>query len=234
LLLAFLGWAVVIAFYVKGVLRRRGSLVPLGFIGLMLLCSIAVAVSFPVSTRTSSTDRLLYFPSVFLCVAAAMIVAELAGTRLKGVLLVGVVVAGSLWGIMVNSWNWRVASDSTGRILGLARELSGSGIHLYLINVPDEHLGAYMLAGVLDDALLVNGVDTAMVTQVNVLLKEDDGVRGRIRPVPDSGGRSIFPGVRVEEAGQGQLLIRYAGRLWRASGTDQVWYWDREAWRRLE
>jgi hypothetical protein len=102
------------------------------------------------------------------------------------------------------------------------------------LNVPDEHQGAYMLAGVLDEALLINGVDTSRVHQVNILRKEDKGVKGRILPEYGSGGVYVFPGTRLVKTDDGRSLILHAGKTWYRTGTDQVWYWDRVSFRRLE
>jgi hypothetical protein len=234
LFVALAGWGTVVFFYVRSVRARKASLVPFGVIALLFLCSLVVAVSFPVSTRTTSTDRLLYFPSVFICIALSLMVSELATGRIKRMAAVAVLGIGGLWGIMETNRNWSFASDSTTRILAVARELSGAGRHVFLLNVPDEHKGAYMLAGVLDEALLINGADTSRVHQVNLLLKEERGVEGRIRPVSKGDGLYIFPGVRINRVDSATSRIRYLGREWICRAGDQIWYWDRAEFRRLE
>ena len=227
-------WGTVIFLYVRSVRVRRASLVPFAAIAMVFICSLVVAASFPVSTRTTSTDRLLYFPSVFLCIALSMMVSELATTRVKRMLAVGVLGLCGLWGIMVTIRNWAFASASTTRILSVSRDVSREGTHVFLLNVPDEYNGAYMLAGVLDEALLINGADTSRVHQVNILLKEDRGVEGRIRPVSDRDGLYIFPGVRIYRMDSAKSRIRYSGKEWVCGAADQIWYWDRVEFRRLE
>lgn len=232
--IALLAWVTAILFFVRSIRRTKASIVPFLGITLLFLCSLLVAVSFPVSTKTTSTDRLLYFPSVFLCIGASMMVSELAATTVKRVGVVGFLGICGLWGIRDTNRNWAFASMSTTRILSVAREGSDAGIHVYILNVPDEHEGAYMLAGVFNEALLINGVDTARVHQVNMLLKEQKGEDGRINPAYDKGGVYIFPGVRVIKADGSHTMISYAGREWAATGRDQIWYWDRESFRQLQ
>lgn len=234
LFVALVGWLAVIVLYVRSLRKRMMSLAPFGLIALVFMCSLMVAVSFPVSTRTTSTDRLLYFPSVFLCIALSMMVSELASGKLKRVLAVVVLGVFGLWGIMSTNKNWSFASASTTRILGVARELSNAGTHVLLLNVPDEHNGAYMLAGVLEEALLINGIDTSRVHQVNILRKEDRGVEGRIRPISDRDGWYIFPGVRISRKDNSISRILYSGQEWICGAGHQIWYWDRAEFKQLK
>lgn len=231
---ALLGWGTVIFLYLRSVWVRKASLIPAMTIALLFMFSLVVAVTFPVSTRTASSDRLLYFPSIFVCIALSMMVSELVTGNVKRMLAVGVLGLCGLWGIMVTNRNWSFSSASTTRILAVSRELSREGTHVFLVNVPDEHKGAYMLAGVLDEALLINGVDTAFVHQVNILLNEGTRGTGRIQPVFDREGLSIFPGVRIYRMDSARIRILYSGKEWVCGKGDQIWYWDRFDLRRLE
>jgi hypothetical protein len=208
--------------------------------GLFLLLAAAgiLPVVAAVSSRTSESDRLLYFPSVFLCCMIAYVVVALC--RKRGWLLV---VSSVLLGYMVfflekNNGNWLRASAIVRDILTVTAA-QPEGSRLFVINLPDENEGAYIFREGFREAVLLGGGDTAGLVVVNHLTREQclstpdsiamegadgSGGGGGIR----GGEMHIAPGVTIRRWGEDSLWIRTgAGATWLAGKKDRILYWNK-------
>jgi hypothetical protein len=185
-----------------------------------------------VSTRTSESDRLLYFPSVFLC----GILAFLPVTLVKGRFAQTGVVAGVLIYMLIfleeGNRNWVRASDMTRAVLKVARG-EPKGKRLLIVNLPDELRGAYIFRLGFPEAMELigrNDKNTLIISHLTweQWYKTPDSIRAEMT----GDGIRIPPGVRISRmAGDSVLVEGSAGEsgdtTWRAGGGDDLFYWNK-------
>jgi protein O-mannosyl-transferase len=191
-----------------------------------------------VSTKTSESDRMLYFPSVFLCCGLSFLLIRLLG---NGRLLRGVVIL--ILGYMVlflerGNTNWIHASAITRQILGVVgRQPARSRV--FVMNLPDEYDGAYIFRLGFPEAVLMSGRDTAGLTVVNHLTRDKArGAPGRIGLQRGPGGEVyIAPNVTIRPWKSDSLQIDWVESLpdggkhrmlWLAAKEDKFLYWDKK------
>jgi protein O-mannosyl-transferase len=141
----------------------------------MLVISCIVPLVGGVSTRTSESDRLLYFPSVFVCMTwAFVIVFQVTHKNLQRLLIFSTIVY-NLFFLELNNLNWRKASSVTSSIVEKANEetLSGNSGRIFFVNVPDEIEGAYVFRMGFSDAMKLYGLDLNRFVDVNYLSRNE-------------------------------------------------------------
>ena len=135
------------------------------------LISLLIPIAFGVSTRTSEGDRLLYFPSCFICmllISAILLIFKNASVRwlwFSGITIY------FLCFLEINNMRWVKASKAAESILETVRN-SGTK-NVILINVPDELEGAFVFRNGLVKALEINKRDTSKVKIMNYLKRAD-------------------------------------------------------------
>jgi hypothetical protein len=141
------------------------------------LVSMLVAFSFPVSTKTSESDRLLYLPSMFLCsIFAYAIVVFLRSLIIRGGVVVLYCSAGAL-GIFQNASHWQIASKQTLEIIASVARYAEKGKNVYVINLPDQVQGAFVFRNGFYPALLLNKVDTTGIRLGAAIIQNSEGSR---------------------------------------------------------
>ena len=152
--------------------RRPGAFMKTyGRLAIAFTLSMAAPVVFGISTRTSEGDRLLYFPSCFLCMLASAVVFGLVEKKWMRWSLVALFVIGSVYFIQGNNQRWRVASLTAVTILDTLR--ASSADRTILINVPDEWEGAFIFRNNFDRALVINRIRPSGVIVNNYLMRLD-------------------------------------------------------------
>ncbi len=202
-----------------------------------LLCAaVVVPVLSAVSTRTSESDRLLYFPSVFVCCILSYLVVLLQKER-RWVVLVSVLLLGyMIFFLEKNNRNWVRASDMTRDILDVTGR-QPAGAKIFVIGLPDERDGAYIFRLGFPQALLIGGRDTAGLVIVSHLKREEwlaepDSIR--VNGVGGAGGvLFISPGTTIRRWGMDSVEVENAGRSWLAGRADRVLYWNKKGLREL-
>jgi hypothetical protein len=210
---------------------------------LMVGISCILPILAGVSTKTSESDRLLYFPSVFLCCGLSFLLVGLLGygVRLKvaAVLLLGYMVVF----LEKGNLNWMGASAITRNILQVTGR-QPAGRKLFIINLPDEKDGAYIFRLGLPEAVLLSGRDTAGLVIMSHLTREQwlatpdsTGVErtGGIGGV-DGHGWEIYiaPAIMIRRWGRDSLWIErnsVAGKekqYWLAGKEDRLLYWNKK------
>lgn len=207
---------------------------PLVLIFLSLLLAIIIPVSFPVSTRTSETDRLLYFPSVWICLLIAFLIFHLCRHRYLLFIAIFWTLGASVYFLDLNQRNWREASRITRSTLSQLKQKTGEGRAVVLINLPDEHKGAFIFRMGFQEALLMDGIDTSRVKVINLLKPQDQP--DPVRLTPSSAQRAqLPPGIELLLS-EDQLTIRKgATDRWKGK-VDQVavGYWDKQDWQWID
>jgi protein O-mannosyl-transferase len=214
--------------------RRTNTTGPLVTILLLLFISMIVPVVFPVSTRTSETDRLLYFPSVFVCILIALLLLTLlqrTTMRYAGVAIVSIYF---LVFLQLNNRNWQWASAITDKILSSIRENSGAG-KMYIINLPDEYNGAFIFRLGFEEALMINGIDTARVKKANILYRDEAyGSPVINEPVFYNGLAEFYPAVKVSPAAGGRKTITGRSFQVEVKEGEAIWYWNNVELKKLQ
>ena len=166
---------------------------------LSLLFALAVPISFSISTRTSESDRFLYFPSVFFCLLVAIIVINCSRRIYVRSLITVLISIYFLINLQLNNKNWKTSSEQTRKIINKMREVSAlNRSHTLIINLPQEYRGAFVFQNGFADALLINGIDTSGIVVVNQLTIEQMANLGAsITPVYRNDSITIEPVVKL-------------------------------------
>ncbi|HWK03921.1 MAG TPA: hypothetical protein VNS58_09845 [Puia sp.] len=213
------------------------------FLKLFVLLAITCAVPFlsGVSTRTSESDRFLYFPSCFLCCGISFLLVNLVRERRS---LYGWVLTLLIYQVLfleLNNRNWIRASGITGDILASIVS-QGSAKRIFVVNLPDEWEGAFIFRLGLPEALLMKGIDTSRLVIVSHLPRDQSlPLPDSILPIRAAGEVRIAPDVRVfrqgtdsfriSHTGNGKFLLETGQKVtesWLAGKSDVFLYWNKK------
>jgi protein O-mannosyl-transferase len=161
---------VVLHFYVSKKYRSIRALFHMyQKIEVSFLIAMAIPMVFGISTRTSEGDRLLYFPSLFLCMLLAFV--GLSVINLNKFRSVYFLLLFSFFSyfLYVNNRQWERASAAVSTVFNVINDSKGK--KLYLVNVPDELEGAYVFRNGFKRSLVLMGYDTSKVIAVNFLTR---------------------------------------------------------------
>jgi hypothetical protein len=202
------------------------------FLKIMLLLALAcsVPVLSGVSTKTSESDRFLYFPSLMLCTGIGyVLVSRIRQVRLFAAVSL-LICLYHLFFLEKNNANWTKASDITRNILQKIKSLKNTK-ETYLINLPDEYEGAYIFRHGLKEALTIDHTDSAGLVIINHLQREQmRNLPALLRPVKKDGTTFIPPAVSISEAAGEAGRIRQAeGSLYLTPPKESlVLYWNNQ------
>jgi hypothetical protein len=244
---------VIVVFHFLLWKRRPGAFMKTyGRLGIAFILSMAAPVVFGISTRTSEGDRLLYFPSCFLCMLACVVVFGLMEKKWMRWSLVALFVAGSVYFIQENNQRWRVASATVEAILDTLK--ASPADRTILINAPDEWEGAFIFRNNFDRALLINRIRPSGVIVNNYLMRLDylpvkgaigvtgsvDGVTGTADSAAGGGGDgkdslSIYPVTSIVRRGEFIEVgnVRTGARERVPLAGTRLYYWDKVRLKRV-
>jgi len=202
---------------------------------LIELISIIIPIAFGVSTRTSEGDRLLYFPSCFICMLIACIILWLTQSKAIRIIWFAAISIYFLCFLELNNRRWVSASKAAVSILDSVHNRGGKNI--ILINVPDELEGAFVFRNGLVKALLVNKIDTSDVKIMNYLKRPDYLKAGKTIPAIERDSTiDIYPDFLIlEQACPDLLLTNSRNNSSQSVRKDRnlIYYWNKEALIRL-
>lgn len=233
--------------------RRSRERLYLGVLILLLAISCVIPVLADVSTRTSESDRLLYFPSVFLCCILAFLVVVLVKRKLWRRGIAAAVLLYMVVFLERTNANWLKGDAITRNILRVGgRGMGDRGVvgpasqpgRIFLINLPDEQEGAFifrhgfpeawrMMGGggvVLGPGPVMGSEAVIGLIVVNHLTRDEAlGLSGPVTATWEGDSLRIPPAVTVRRVGRDSVLLRVpGGPEWRAGGQDRVFYWNKE------
>jgi hypothetical protein len=142
------------------------------FVCLCIACITPVVSG--LSLRTSETDRMLYFPSVFYCMILAWLLTRIARPFFKFLVCCSLL-AYNIFFLEENNFHWSVAGETTQSLVNLAKGRA-SGSKMYIFDIPEEYKGAYIFRQGLNDALRMNSIDVSGIVAVNYLRPEQNGL----------------------------------------------------------
>ena len=198
------------------------------FAALCISCILPFVVG--VSTQTSESDRMLYFPSVFVSMIGAFgIVFMVKRPRLQWILIF-LVIAYNLVFLELNNMNWRKASTITMAILEKIREEKHRGEpgRIFFLNIPNEVNGAYVFRLGFPDALQLYGMDSTRFIAVNYLPRKDlEMMRNKIILRQHQSEIVLPPDIIVKEDASGNRQIIDHGRLkFTCRDGDKIYFWN--------
>lgn len=222
---AFLLASAVIRYYRR--MRMEGrSFEPLFFICILWLVSCAVPSVFPVSTHTSESDRLLYFPAVWTCLLLSHFAEiNVAGKRARYYISAALLMLAYI-GVLGQMAHWRTATSITQQVFQSLRSDATKGKKVFFYNVPGEYKGAYIMRNGFREALLIEGLDTSRAYRMNVL-DERDLRSGTVAPVFKGDTITIYPAAKIIVRNDKLLMNDSEGRQFvEDRDSVQVLYWD--------
>lgn len=199
-----------------------------------LFISLIIPVAFGVSTRTSEGDRLLYFPSVFLCILVASWLTALCNNTQRRV---WVVVLGlyCICMLELNNRNWVKASVAASDIMGSLQDEKHRMV--IFINMPEEWEGAFIFRNGFRNALAVNHINENVVKVVNYLKRDGYLKAGdRIAPVSEGAVVRVFPSTQIIIKDEGLLTVSSSvseETITAERGKALVYFWNKERMLRL-
>jgi hypothetical protein len=200
-----------------------------------LATTLIVPFVFSVSTRTSESDRLLYFPSIFLCILVSYLLLELVSRKWLRLAAVLLLAGYNIYFLHLNNKNWLRASEITNSIIENARVLSKADKQTLLVNIPEDINGAFIFRNGFNDALMIYGVDTGKIKVIHFLGGEEGKKRPFIIvPVHKNEALHIPPGVlftKGAKTGDYHFEIGGTKSVPFNLATHQVWYWNKREMR---
>ncbi|MDO6431982.1 hypothetical protein Q4E93_15355 [Flavitalea sp. BT771] len=197
--------------------------------GGVLALSMVPLVSFGVSTRTSEGDRLLYFPSCFLCIMVSALLFVFVREQRRRLLLTGVMIAGSIFFLERNNQLWVTASKASSSVTEVIKGAGGRNV--ILINMPDEMEGVPVFRNNFANYLMVNKADTGKVYVNNYLLRLDYlPVKGNIPVTEKAEGSFIYPCTLIRSDSGGHYIVenlRNGAKKVFSGDSTVVCYWDK-------
>lgn len=183
-----------------------------------------------VSTQTSESDRMLYFPSVFLCMAGAYIPVFLIKNQKIKIIFIILTFCYNIFFLEKNNLNWKKASSLTSSILNkVFSDTTKSKI--FFVNVPEEIEGAYVFRLGFKDALSLYGEDSTKAVVVNFLdRKTIEKLSGKIQPARSGETLLVPPFVSITSDSSGGIRI-YVRKQIRAIGRtkDKIYFWNKQS-----
>lgn len=153
--------------------------------------SMAIPMLFGISTRTSESDRLLYFPSVFLCMLLSFLLIALLQSKIKRLLTFSALTIYFLLCLTYNILNWEKASQLAKAIFDSIEQSKNKEI--IVINMPDEVEGAFVFRNGFFKAISLNGLDTSKIHVNNYLTRLEYLELNKIHTLHDSVGIFVPP-----------------------------------------
>jgi len=213
-------------------IKRKKTSVPVLLLFALLLLSLIVPLTFPVSTRTSESDRLLYFPSVFVCLVIAFLLTELIQSKKLIIIISALLLVYSIYFLEKNNMNWHKASDISINILDSLKGRKATGKRMLFMNVPDEYNGAYIFRNGFEDALIIHKLDTSRIKRVSRLKWEDyKTIPEEIVPEWKGDTLLIAPANRVYLKRQEQAMFIDSAGVIRGPypvSDNELWFWNKK------
>jgi len=213
---------------------RFSSKQALRYTCLFICFAIAMALpcAFGISTKTSEGDRLLYFPSAFLCMMIAFLLFKLVS---KKRLWISLVIIGSyfIFFLLLNNNHWEKASAVSEEILKLAKDSSRSEITF--INIPQKIDGAFVFTNGFKKALVLNKIDTSHVHDFNFLDDEKDD-EGPIVITPEYHNDAVFiyPSSKIIQQADKMVIEDTAtNKVEVFNSATLLYYWNKNKLNRL-
>lgn len=199
------------------------------------LVALSIPVLFGISTRTAEGDRLLYFPSVFLCLMISFVILKSKLNRVWAILSIGAVLFYFVYFLQKNNRQWNKASVAATEILSAIKNSSVNKV--ILINLPDELEGAFVFRNGFERFMVLSGIDTSAVELTNYLFRKDYLLTGeKIYPHKTKDTIFIYPETQVtnDQTDNFRIVNVKNHSVTIASKKNSIiYYWDKTELKKL-
>jgi protein O-mannosyl-transferase len=197
---------------------------------LILVITCVIPFVAGVSTQTSESDRLLYFPSVFVCMIWALLIVFIISHKgLQRLLIFSTFVYGLVF-LELNNLNWRKASSITRSMLKKVNEetASGNSGRIYFMNIPEEIEGAYVFRIGFSDAMKLYGFDPGRFVVINYLHRSvPDQIKNDVMAIGDTTVISLSPDIILKKLPLGNYQIYEQAKLkFTCRADDKIYFWN--------
>ena len=199
------------------------------FLWLALVIAHIIPGFFGVDTHTSDGERLLYFPSFFVCAALAFAICSFIPSKTWQAFMLLLLLVCNVYYLEKGKKNWIKADAAINNINYSLKQFSGKP--LYLINIPDAIDGSFVYRNGFREAMAVNQISDSNITVVNYLLNKDAHLLNNIisPSLVSSSAMRIPPVVKVSEGSIDINTLRKDGwhkkRIQRKKGST-VLFWN--------
>jgi len=205
----------------------------------MLAISSFIPVITGISTQTSETDRLIYFPSVFLCMLAGLLIAGCIKNFRIGFTILFLILCYNLFFLEKNNLTWKKASSVTRTVVEkiiIPMQSEKTKGKIYFIDIPAEIDGAYVFRQGFPEALLLYGADQNRFIAVSYLSRPEMDQRKEIKiPGNTTSEIRISPGIQLKPDTLGCRQIYKDGRqLFSISPEDRIYFWNIDQFEMIE
>jgi protein O-mannosyl-transferase len=218
-----------IALIGKNIRRFRRSVFARGAFILsgMLLIACVVPVVTGISTQTSESDRMLYFPSVFLCMLIGYQVVLLIQKTTFKILFVTAIMIYNLYFLELNNRNWKTASQITYSIVHKIQTENTTG-KIFFLNIPNEIRGAYVFRLGFSNAVDLYGKDSRRFLAVNYLPRQDlEKMNTELVLNRSASVLNLQPDIVMKQDSLGCRQIYDHGILrYSTQPGDQIYFWN--------
>lgn len=129
------------------------ELLLLFFLVSMFLFAFLPSINLHISIDDSGSDRLYYFPSVFLAIFIVIIISSIWGNMRYSLVTLSLLIIMYASCLYIQNNNWRTAGEISKSITKELAEVKASADNIYLINLPDNINGAYIFRNGIVSAL---------------------------------------------------------------------------------
>ncbi len=197
----------------------------------MVAISSFIPVITGISTQTSETDRLLYFPSVFLCMLAGLLIAGCIKNFMIGCTILFMILCYNLFFLEKNNLTWKKASSVTRTVVEkiiLPMQAEKTEGKIYFIDIPAEIDGAYVFRQGFREVLLLYGADQNRFIAVSYLSRQEMDQRKEIINLGNSTSEiRISPGIILKPDTLGcRQIYKDERQLYSISPEDRIYFWN--------
>ncbi|MEO5997863.1 MAG: hypothetical protein ABIN89_14050 [Chitinophagaceae bacterium] len=195
----------------------------------MFGCALVVPFLFAVSTRTSEGDRLLYFPSFFLCCYISFLLVRCIKKKSIRQIVFFCILLYNIVFLQLNNLNWFRAGVATHSIMQILKSDAVTN-KIFIANLPNEINGAYIFRTGFKEALLINRIDTTKVVVLNRLSKEVSiTLSGILKPIHKQSKLFIPPSLEIKTYGDASAdNIKKPGiTYFTLPVASKLYYWNR-------
>jgi hypothetical protein len=213
----------------KGI-REETSGILLRCLAKILLIAGIVPVVIGVSTQTSETDRVLYFPSVFLCMILGLLIVSYVKIPVYRWSVLTLIMIYFIFFLEKNNMNWKKASLITYSILDKINEKKHAADpgKIFFLNIPNEIEGAYVFRLGFPDALKLYGFDSSRYFAVNYLPRQDLAkMKKESSLVNREGEINLPPDIVLKQRDSGNLdILDHKVLKYTTAPGDHIFYWN--------
>ncbi|MCW3107479.1 MAG: hypothetical protein JWQ09_1985 [Segetibacter sp.] len=138
---------------------------------IFLLVSHILPTMFGVDSHTSDGDRLLYFPSFFLCAIVAFLICVFSKYKLTTWAVTLVLFTANLFLLKQGNKNW-IKADAAMTDIFTKLKNNCCDKPVYFINIPDAIEGSFVFRNGFYEALAIHQIPSANISVVNFLLNK--------------------------------------------------------------